>query len=86
MRVFNWGQCARRYAGAVAALQRLKSAGVLLAVVSNFDTRLRPLLRDLGVEGLFDAVMISAEVSWLRGQLRAGCNCTLWRVVIPRTL
>ncbi|KXZ52974.1 hypothetical protein GPECTOR_8g346 [Gonium pectorale] len=48
--------------GAVEALQRLKGAGVLLAVVSNFDTRLRPLLRRLGVEGLFDAVIVSAEV------------------------
>ncbi|GIL88455.1 hypothetical protein Vretimale_15372 [Volvox reticuliferus] len=48
--------------GAVEALQKLKSAGVLLAVVSNFDTRLRPLLRDLRVEGLFDAVIVSAEV------------------------
>ncbi|GIL63072.1 hypothetical protein Vafri_17046 [Volvox africanus] len=48
--------------GAVEALQRLKAAGVLLGVVSNFDTRLRPLLRDLRVEGLFDAVIVSAEV------------------------
>ncbi|GFR52948.1 hypothetical protein Agub_g15610 [Astrephomene gubernaculifera] len=48
--------------GAVEALQRLKSAGLLLAVVSNFDTRLRPLLRELGVEKLFDAVIVSAEV------------------------
>ncbi|GLC45896.1 hypothetical protein PLESTF_000709800 [Pleodorina starrii] len=48
--------------GFAEALQRLKAAGVLLAVVSNFDTRLRPLLRDLGVDGLFDAVIVSAEV------------------------
>ncbi|EFJ39299.1 hypothetical protein VOLCADRAFT_84971 [Volvox carteri f. nagariensis] len=48
--------------GAVEALQRLKSAGVLLAVVSNFDTRLRPLLRDLKVDYLFNAVIVSAEV------------------------
>ncbi|KAG2451007.1 hypothetical protein HYH02_004277 [Chlamydomonas schloesseri] len=48
--------------GAVAALQRLRDAGVLTAVVSNFDTRLRPLLRDLAVQGLFDEVVVSAEV------------------------
>ncbi|KAG2428439.1 hypothetical protein HXX76_011559 [Chlamydomonas incerta] len=48
--------------GAVAALQRLRDAGVLTAVVSNFDTRLRPLLRDMAVQGLFDEVIVSAEV------------------------
>lgn len=48
--------------GAVAALSKLKAAGVRLAVVSNFDTRLRPILSHLGVEGLFDAIVVSAEV------------------------
>ncbi|KAG2494248.1 hypothetical protein HYH03_007603 [Edaphochlamys debaryana] len=48
--------------GAVDQLRRLKDAGLLLAVVSNFDTRLRPILRQLGVEGLFDEVVVSAEV------------------------
>ena len=32
------------------------------AVVSNFDTRLRRIMRELGVDKLFDAVVISAEV------------------------
>ncbi len=49
-------------AGAREALQRLRSHGVLLGIVSNFDTRLRPILRDLGAEDLFDAVVVSAEV------------------------
>lgn len=57
-------------AGAVAALQRLRDAGVLTAVVSNFDTRLRPLLRDLAVQGLFDEVVVSAEVR--RGRREEG--------------
>lgn len=48
--------------GAREALQRLRSHGVLLGIVSNFDTRLRPILRDLGAEDLFDAVVVSAEV------------------------
>lgn len=48
--------------GAAAALTRLRAAGVKLAVCSNFDTRLRPLLDSLGVGGLFDAVVVSAEV------------------------
>lgn len=40
----------------------LRRAGVKLAVVSNFDTRLRPLLRALNCEHWFDAVAVSAEV------------------------
>ncbi|CAH9062528.1 unnamed protein product [Cuscuta europaea] len=40
----------------------LRNAGIKLAVVSNFDTRLRPLLRDLNCDHWFDAVAVSAEV------------------------
>ncbi|GAQ77940.1 Haloacid dehalogenase-like hydrolase superfamily protein [Klebsormidium nitens] len=48
--------------GAEEALSKLKAAGVKLGVVSNFDTRLRPVLDDLGVSDLFDAIIVSAEV------------------------
>ncbi|KAJ8770351.1 hypothetical protein K2173_014962 [Erythroxylum novogranatense] len=41
----------------------LRKAGVKLAVVSNFDTRLRPLLRALKCDHWFDAVAVSAEVA-----------------------
>lgn len=41
----------------------LRKAGVKIAVVSNFDTRLRPLLRALNCDHWFDAVAVSAEVS-----------------------
>ncbi|XP_038905682.1 haloacid dehalogenase-like hydrolase domain-containing protein 3 [Benincasa hispida] len=40
----------------------LRQAGVKIAVVSNFDTRLRPLLRALNCDHWFDAVAVSAEV------------------------
>ncbi|PKI50862.1 haloacid dehalogenase-like hydrolase domain-containing protein 3 [Punica granatum] len=40
----------------------LKRAGVKIAVVSNFDTRLRPVLRALNCDHWFDAVAVSAEV------------------------
>uniref|UniRef100_A0A803N5G2 Haloacid dehalogenase-like hydrolase domain-containing protein 3 n=1 Tax=Chenopodium quinoa TaxID=63459 RepID=A0A803N5G2_CHEQI len=43
--------------------QALRNAGVKVAVVSNFDTRLRPLLRALGCEHWFDAMAVSAEVA-----------------------
>lgn len=41
----------------------IRKAGVKLAVVSNFDTRLRPLLRALNCDDWFDAVAVSAEVT-----------------------
>ncbi|KAI3984156.1 hypothetical protein MKX01_011110 [Papaver californicum] len=40
-----------------------KKAGVKLAVVSNFDTRLRSVLRALNCDHWFDAVTVSAEVA-----------------------
>ncbi|KAG5555883.1 hypothetical protein RHGRI_006512 [Rhododendron griersonianum] len=40
----------------------LRTSGVKLAVVSNFDTRLRPLLRALNCDHWFDAMAVSAEV------------------------
>ncbi|EEC75278.1 hypothetical protein OsI_11613 [Oryza sativa Indica Group] len=41
----------------------LRKAGVKTAVVSNFDTRLRPLLHVLKCDHWFDAVAVSAEVA-----------------------
>ncbi|TVU37410.1 hypothetical protein EJB05_10723 [Eragrostis curvula] len=41
----------------------LRRAGVKTAVVSNFDTRLRPLLQALKCDHWFDAVAVSAEVA-----------------------
>ncbi|CAL5061226.1 unnamed protein product [Urochloa decumbens] len=43
--------------------QALRRAGVKTAVVSNFDTRLRPLLHALKCDHWFDAVAVSAEVA-----------------------
>ncbi|KAG9451268.1 hypothetical protein H6P81_011233 [Aristolochia fimbriata] len=50
--------------GAYETIGHLKDAGVKLAVVSNFDTRLRKLLKDLKIGNLFDAVIVSAEVGY----------------------
>ncbi|XP_077224313.1 haloacid dehalogenase-like hydrolase (HAD) superfamily protein [Tasmannia lanceolata] len=50
--------------GAYETMVQLKDAGVKLAVVSNFDTRLRKLLMDLNVHELFNAIIISAEVGY----------------------
>ncbi|PIA40286.1 hypothetical protein AQUCO_02500168v1 [Aquilegia coerulea] len=48
--------------GAYEAMSHLKDAGVKLAVVSNFDTRLRKLLTELNIADMFDAIIISSEV------------------------
>ncbi|XP_021976264.1 haloacid dehalogenase-like hydrolase domain-containing protein 3 isoform X2 [Helianthus annuus] len=50
--------------GAYKTLLTLKESGVKLAVVSNFDSRLRKLLQDLNIIDLFDAVVISSEVGY----------------------
>ncbi|KAI8527322.1 hypothetical protein RHMOL_Rhmol12G0066900 [Rhododendron molle] len=56
--------------GAYETMSILKDAGVKLAVVSNFDTRLRKLLKDLNVVDLFDAVIISSEVGYEKPDIR----------------
>ncbi len=47
--------------GARAGLEDLHERRYLLAVLSNFDQRLRPLLRELGVHDLFEAVTLPAD-------------------------
>ncbi|KAK6931219.1 Haloacid dehalogenase-like hydrolase [Dillenia turbinata] len=61
---FANGDAWRLPAGTSETMHLLKNAGVKLAVVSNFDTRLRKLLEDLNVLELFDAVIISSEVGY----------------------
>ncbi|XP_054792116.1 uncharacterized protein LOC129297796 isoform X2 [Prosopis cineraria] len=50
--------------GVHETISLLKDSGVKMAVVSNFDTRLRKLLMDLNVLNLFDAIIISSEVGY----------------------
>ncbi|KAJ4711319.1 Haloacid dehalogenase-like hydrolase domain-containing protein 3 [Melia azedarach] len=50
--------------GAYHTILLFKDAGVKVAVVSNFDNRLRKLLKDLNVIDLFDAVVISSEIGY----------------------
>ena len=45
--------------------QALRKAGVKVAIVSNFDTCLKPLLQALNCEHWFDAVAVSAEVGYI---------------------
>ncbi|KAH7288412.1 hypothetical protein KP509_31G025900 [Ceratopteris richardii] len=43
-------------------LKAIRNAGIKLAVVSNFDTRLRPLMKVLSCYDWFDSIVVSAEV------------------------
>lgn len=49
---------------AVPLLESLRARGVRLAIVSNWDTRLRAILDERRLRPYFDAVVISAEVGW----------------------
>jgi putative hydrolase of the HAD superfamily len=52
----------RIYEDATPALEELGRRGLKLAVISNWDKRLRPLLGDLKLSRHFAAIVISAEV------------------------
>lgn len=50
------------YADVAEHLERWRADGLKLAVVSNFDQRLGPLLEQLGLAPLLDAVVVSSQV------------------------
>ncbi len=45
-------------------LAALQNGGIRTAVLSNWDSRLRPLLADAGLDRQFDRLFISAEIGW----------------------
>jgi putative hydrolase of the HAD superfamily len=50
------------YPDVAPALGRLRQLGIRTAVVSNWDVSLRAVLADVGLGGLVDTVVVSAEV------------------------
>ncbi len=52
----------RAYPDVAPALERLKARGLRLGVISNWDRRLARILDGLGLGGLFDTIISSAEV------------------------
>lgn len=48
--------------GSLETLSKIRERGFRLAVLSNFDSRLHPVLKGLGFTDLLEAVFISAEV------------------------
>ena len=48
--------------GALELLQDLRSAGFRLGIISNFDLRLREILKHVGVLELFEHIFVSSQV------------------------
>jgi len=49
--------------GAETALKNIRESGIKTAIVSNFDSRLHRILDELGLTHIFDAIIVSADVS-----------------------
>ena len=58
--VFEDPESWRLFSETAATLIQLKARGLELGIISNFDSRLFPVLRGLGIEGAFDTVTISS--------------------------
>jgi beta-phosphoglucomutase len=64
-KMLNWlfaGRFDRRFSDAMPALEALHRLGLPLGVISNFDTHLREVLRQLDLLHHFEFVIVSAEV------------------------
>ncbi len=48
------------------ALEKLRARGVRMAVLSNWDERLRPLLCALGLDDFFETLVVSCEVGFAK--------------------
>jgi putative hydrolase of the HAD superfamily len=59
---FSESRCWRIYDDVLPALEQLKARRLRLAVISNWDDRLVPLLQSLGLVNHFDAIFASALV------------------------
>jgi putative hydrolase of the HAD superfamily len=73
---FARGAAWRMFDDVLPTLRALKTRGFRLAVVSNWDERLRPLLKDLELTPFFDAIVISVEVGAAKPAARIFQHCT----------
>ncbi len=58
---FSSAKAWRIYEDVLPCLQELRRRGLKLGAISNWDERLRPLLKELELDTWFDAIVISAE-------------------------
>jgi len=70
---------ARLFDDALPFLERLRSRGIKIAIVSNCTASTRPLLAELGVTALADALVLSCEVGAVKPQAEI-FGCALERV------
>jgi putative hydrolase of the HAD superfamily len=61
---FSTTRCWELYPDAVEVLDELRSQGVKLGVLSNFDFRLGPLLQNLGLTPHLDCVVASYQTGY----------------------
>ncbi|HVP39585.1 MAG TPA: HAD-IA family hydrolase [Candidatus Saccharimonadales bacterium] len=67
---FAHGAAWRVFPDVRPALEALRGRGLRLGVLSNFDSRLRPVLDEQGLAPYFEAVIISSEVGWEKPHAR----------------
>jgi len=77
----------RLYTDALATIERLKARGLSVGLISNWDARLVPVLRELGVWERLDAAAISFQVGAEKPDERifahalAQCRVAPWRAL-----
>jgi len=59
---FAQAEAWRIYDDVIPTLEALAAGGIRLGVISNWDERLRPLLRSLKLAGRFEVIVVSCEV------------------------
>jgi putative hydrolase of the HAD superfamily len=59
---FTRAEAWRIFDDALPVLERLQASNLRLLVISNWDTRLRPLLLELGLTDFFEDLLISLEI------------------------
>jgi putative hydrolase of the HAD superfamily len=59
-RVFEDHRSWRLFPETASTLTRLKAQGLEIGIISNFDSRLFPVMRGLGIADVFDTVTISS--------------------------
>lgn len=58
------------FADVVPTLERIRRRGYSIAVASNFDARLRPIVQGLQLEALVDEVLISSDLGFSKPSTR----------------
>lgn len=72
--VFRGADAWRLFPDTRASLERLRSGGYRLGIISNFDSRLRDLLDNLGIGSLFEHVALSWCLGAAKPDARIFCG------------